>query len=120
VVNVIDDIEPIPAELLNMTATLKRAISKDNENNIVFEEINLENIRIDFARTITRNKEGNEIVIPALMFFDVTSSTPKGVVFQEEDEIECNLFGKEFRFKIASVEPAIAFSIPVFWIIGLI
>lgn len=116
----IDDVEPILEELLGMSAVLKKAIGKDDENEIVYQEFFLENIRIEFQRNITRDKDGNEVLVNALLFFDSTFSQPVDVIFDTDDIIEFSYYDGIYSFKIISIEPQIAFSNPVYWIIGLV
>jgi len=116
----INGIEAIPPELLGMVAILKKAIGKDDENNIKYQKIDLSMVRIDFTKDVMRNKAGDQINLNGLLFYDETYSFPINAKFEENDIIECIWMGTKYEFKIVAIEPVFAFNRPIYWIIGLV
>lgn len=92
----------IPIRLLIHRVELYRAADEDRWGNSDFDKVHeITNVRLDWTKSIVRDKNNAEVQLTALMFYDCKNSKPQGIEFKRDDVIHFN--GE--RFKVETIEP---------------
>lgn len=77
---------PIPKKILIHSAVLRRKVSEDRFGNETLDEgSKLHLIRVEPSSKIVRDKNGAELQLAAVLFYDCRNSQPRNVTFLEDD-----------------------------------
>lgn len=95
-------IRPIPKKLLIHSVTLhKQATESAWGKETLDKGVELSNVRMEPSSRIVRNKNGAEVQLAAVLFYDCHNSKPSEMTFQEDDII---LFNGQ-KHKVQTIEP---------------
>ena len=93
---------PIPKKLLIHDAMLHRKTGADRWGKEALDEgVALSYVRLEPSSRIVRSKNGAEVQLAAILFYDCQNSRPSGIVFREDDIV---LFNGQ-KHKVQTVEP---------------
>ncbi|MFI3206489.1 MAG: putative minor capsid protein [Clostridia bacterium] len=92
----------IPKKSLCHNISVQAITGEDSWGTVSKSDIvQIEFVRIEPSDKIKISKEGRQITLSALLFYDSVNSKPKDYVFSTEDIVTWN----DSRYKIASIEP---------------
>lgn len=103
-------LRPIPLQLLKTSASLKVSQEVDRWGESTDKTITLTKTHLQASNAVKKTRDSREVVLRAILFYDVKNSLPRGVDFdalkmQADEAGECMALDiKGFTYTVETVE----------------